>query len=441
MSAPQVKISYATVLRAPHAARTFGAALIGRLSYGVVFLALVLSVTRSTGSLTVAGVFMALFGLTSAFLSPVRAGFIDRYGMRRALLPMTVVYALLLTVIAETTWRSGAPDVVLWLLGAAAGSFTPPLGPIMRTLWREMLDGDLLQRAYSLDTVAEELLYVTGPLLVGLLTAIADPALGVALSAALVLIGALLLLASPAVPVARERTAPRREEAQPGTPTETAGRTSSRWRRGLAAVRTQPGVVGPVLVSAGVGMCLGAVNLVVVAFAAQHHQVAAVAWVEAALSAGSVLGGLVYGARTWRATPQVRLSLLAAAMGVAVAAAGFSANIVVLTGLMGVAGLFVAPALSTAYLAADEAAPPDARTQAGAWVNTGFNIGDSGGAAGVGVLVARLPLVLCFVVAGASAVLAAVIPLARGGRTPGTSPSDRAAAVSDVAAAVTNERG
>jgi MFS family permease len=176
-------------------------------------------------------------------------------------------------------------------------------------------------------------------------------------------------------------------------------------------------------------MCLGAVNLVVVAFAAKHHHVAAVAWVEAALSAGSVVGGLVYGARTWRATPQLRLSLLAAAMGVAVAAAGFSANIVVLTGLVGVAGLFISPALSTAYLAADEAAPPDARTQAGAWVNTGFNIGDSGGTAGIGLLVGRLPLVVCFVIAGAPAALAAAVLRARSGRRPTAPPSDPAAAV------------
>jgi hypothetical protein len=31
--------SYAVVLRPPHAARTFGMALVGRFSYGVVFLA------------------------------------------------------------------------------------------------------------------------------------------------------------------------------------------------------------------------------------------------------------------------------------------------------------------------------------------------------------------------------------------------------------------
>jgi hypothetical protein len=347
---------------------------------------------------------------------------------------MTLAYALLLVVIAATTWRNGTPDMVLWLLGAAAGSCTPPLGPIMRTLWRDMLDGELLQRAYSLDTVAEELLYVTGPLLVGVFTAFAHPALGVTVSAGLVLIGAFLLLTSPAVPLAQQRSAAQRQQAGLEAPAGIPAATGPRWWQGLAAVGGQPGVAGPVLVSAGVGMCLGALNLVVVAFAAKHHHLAAAAWVEAALSVGSVVGGLAYGAHTWRATPPVRLSMLAVALGVAVAAAGLSANIVGLTVLVAVAGLFISPALATAYLAADEAAPPDARTRAGAWVNTGFNLGDSGGAAGVGVLVARLPLVLCFVVAGVPAVLAAAVPLARRVRTPGEPPSG-------PAALATNDRG
>jgi hypothetical protein len=56
----------------------------------------------------------------------------------------------------------------------------------MRTLWGVLVPGrDLLRRAYSLDTVAEELLYVTGPLLAGLFAAYANPALGVAVSTGL----------------------------------------------------------------------------------------------------------------------------------------------------------------------------------------------------------------------------------------------------------------
>ena len=129
--------SYAALLRLPHAARTFGAALVGRLSYGVVFLSLVLAVTRVTGSYAVAGGVISLFGLTSSLLSPFRARLIDRHEPRKALLPMTALYGLLLGAMAAVTWQPGAPAALLWMLGAACGACTPPLGPLMRTLWGE----------------------------------------------------------------------------------------------------------------------------------------------------------------------------------------------------------------------------------------------------------------------------------------------------------------
>ncbi|GAA1552219.1 hypothetical protein GCM10009678_38910 [Actinomadura kijaniata] len=47
--------SYAVVLRVPHARTTFAAALLGRLSYGIVFLSLTLAVSQATGSYAVAG--------------------------------------------------------------------------------------------------------------------------------------------------------------------------------------------------------------------------------------------------------------------------------------------------------------------------------------------------------------------------------------------------
>jgi predicted MFS family arabinose efflux permease len=386
--------SYAAVLRTRHAVRTFVPALVGRLSYGIVFLSLVLAVTGSTGSYAMAGSFLALFGVTSSVLSPVRAMLIDRHGLRRALPPMALAYAILLSVIAAVTWRPGPPGLPLWVLAVASGALTPPLGPIMRSLWATMItDRDLRQRAFSLDTVAEELLYVTGPLLAGVFAAAANPALGVAVSAGLVLIGGLALAASPA----------------------TSARLGSGPRTSLR-LRAFAGLYRPVLVSAAVGMCLGALSLLMVAFAVRERHLAAAAWVEAALAVGSVVGGLGYGAITWRSSGQVRLPLLAGALGVLLAVSGVAPNLFVLAALVGVTGLFVSPALTTAYLIADEVVAPDARTQAGAWVNTAYNLANSVGAAGIGLLLGRFSLGLCFVLAGVPAAVAALTAFGRPAR-------------------------
>lgn len=399
--------SYATVLRTPHATRTFGAALLGRLSYGMVSLSLMLAVNASTGSYSVAGAVMAVFGATSVFLSPARAALIDRYGPRRVLPPLAGLYAVLLAALAYATWRPGAPAFLLGVLTAAAGASTPPLGPVMRTLWSDLVaDRELLRRAYSLDGVAEELLFVSGPLLVGLVVRSAPPAAGVAISAALVFVGTLALVSSPAV---RGRGSAAPEDTAAGTDVPPAG------RRLLGIV----GLRRAVLVTAAVGLCLGGLDLLVVAFAEQRHQSGAVSWVLAALSAGSAVGGLAYGAVSWRASNRVRLPLLAVGLGVTMAGAGLSPNVYVLVVVTAVAGLFIAPALTTAYLIADESVGAGSRTQAGAWVNTAINAGSSVGVAVVGLLVDHLSPAVCFAVAAVPALLCAAV-VTRGSTDGGT---------------------
>ncbi|MEV8630642.1 MFS transporter [Streptosporangium sp. NPDC051023] len=429
MSSPSRPPSYIAVLRTPHACRTFGAALLGRLSYGTVFLSLILALTGTTGSYGVAGGVMALFGIASSLLSPLRAGLIDRYGARRALPPMAVVYALLLACLAVATWRPGTAGVPLAALAVAAGACTPPLGPVMRALWSELLpDRLLLQRAYSLDTVAEELLFVAGPLLAGLLAALATPAAGVAVSAALVVIGTLALVSSPALRAAgtsRAGDGPGEGPAAGAAGDPDPGPIPSRLRWTRDAAGSGGGLIQPVMVSGGVGMCLGALSLLTVVFAERHHQAAAVAWVEAALAVGSALGGLIYGALSWRVSEQVRLPLLAAAMGLALAVAGLSPDLYVLVATVGVTGLFVAPALTTAYLLADESAAPENRTRASAWVNTAFNTGSSAGTAATGLLVGNLPLALCFAVAAVPALLSVTATLGRLRRSVTVSPLER----------------
>lgn len=136
------------------------------------------------------------------------------------------------------------------------------------------------------------------------------------------------------------------------------------------------------------------------------------------MGAGRALGrkrgrGLAYGAVSWRASNRARLPLLAAGLGAAVAGAGLSPGVYVLAALAAVAGLFVAPALTTAYLIADESVGAGSRTQAGAWVNTAVNAGSSVGAAAAGLLVDRLPPAVCFAVAAVPALLCAAA-VARG---------------------------
>ncbi|MEV7184986.1 MFS transporter [Kitasatospora sp. NPDC093102] len=388
--------SYATVLRTPGAVRLFGAALIGRLSYGVVPLALLLAVTGTTGSYARAGWLTALFAASNVLLSPVRAGLVDRHGPRRALPPMAAGYTVVLLGLAAATWRPGVPFPALLALAVAAGVLAPPLGPVTRARWSALLpDPELRRRAYSLDTVAEELLHVTGPLLAGLIAAATDrPALGLVLGAALVLTGTLALASS-----VRDEPAP----ARMNSPV-----TEDRSRPWQLLARTRQ----PLAAAAGAGAGLGAFVLLAVVFAQRHGQAADAAWVEGMLAAGSAVGGLALGALDWRAPARVRLAVLTAAFGGTLALTALAPTLPLLAAVAALAGLTVAPTLTTAYLFTDELAGPGRRTRAGAWVNAAFNAGSSAGTALAGLLAEHLPLPLCLVLAAtpALAALATVRP-------------------------------
>lgn len=395
--------SYTAVLRLPFAARTFATALIGRLSYGTVFLSLTLALASGHGSVSRTGEVVAAFALSLAALAPLRTRLIDRHGIRRVLLPLALSYAGGLLGLAAATWRPGAPLWLLVALALATGAVAPPLGPTMRTLWRAMCGGDqaLMQRAFSLDTVAEEVIGISGPLLVGLLILVADPAAGVLLSAILVAVGTPAMMTSPVIgSVSVHRTGKRADEAAAAASGPTRRRTG-RTPGPLARI------IEPVAAAAGVGVGLGAQSLAIVAFAIRHHQPSAIAWADAGMSAGSILGGLAYGAISWRISSRTRLPLLTVALGLSIAAAGLAPGVWTLTAITTASGVFVSPLLTCAYLVADDLADERSRTSAGMWVNNAFNAGSSGGYAAMGPALARLPLAWCFAVAAAPVVLGA----------------------------------
>jgi MFS family permease len=394
---------YRAVLRAPHARAAFTASLVGRLCYGIVSLSLILTLTAGGRNYRFAGLVMALFGLAVVLASPARAWLVDRHGPRRSLPPMASGFAAALVALALIPAGSGAGDAAIALLAVAAGTVAPPLGVVMRTLWSALLEErSLLQTAYSLDGVAEELLYVTGPVIAGVITVAAKPAIGLLVTAGLAIGGTALFLRSPAL------------DRQP-VPVATSSATtadSATANSAIAEPDAGRAILALALATGAIGLCLGGLGLVIVAFGQARHDPAAVAWIEAAMSAGSALGGLGYGAVAWRASAKHRLVLLTVGLCVISLPIAFSPGLPALALLAGLAGVLVSPALATAYVLTDSLASPRARNRAGNWVNSGYNAGSSAGSVLTGQLVGRIPLTACLPVLALPALLA-VLPLLR----------------------------
>lgn len=346
--------SYLDVLRLPHALRVFLPAQLAKLSFCMVTLALLLAVHAATGSFTAAGLATGAFGVANVLVAPARARFIDRRGQRVSLVLLASVFAAACAALAVATWSRGASVPLIVVLSAVVGVSCPPVGAALRVLWSDLApDPATLQRAYSLDTVFEEVMFTVGPLVVSAVVALTVPPAGLITTGASALVGTLLMTSSRA---SRARVAV--VEAPP------AHHSPLR----------QPRFVPLLIALLGGGLVIGAVEVAVPAAAADAPAFV-VGVLFAMMPVGSGTGGLVYGAIGWRSRALVRLVFAAAGLALACGLLVVAPNLVVLGLLLVVVGLFIAPSLITGYTLVDELTTTSVRTEAFAWIGTATNLG------------------------------------------------------------------
>ncbi len=350
-------------------------------------LAIVLAVHRHTGSFAVAGTASGTFGFANVLAAPWRARAIDRWGQRRALTPLGLGQASAFCGFALAAHAPGTSDLAFVVLSGAAGLLAPPLGASMRTIWTELTEsGSQRTRALSLDATADEVVFIAGPVVAALLTTTFSPRTALLASAFAAVIG-------------------------------TLGLTTSRLsgdRRGAPAVKERaerplrrPGFVRTLLVLVGVGVVLGTIEIAAPAVATANHHNAASGWLLAALSAGSAIGGLIYGHVSWQGSLGRRMLVLAAAMGALTCGMGFVGNVPVFAAGVAVIGLFLAPSIITGYLAAERLVPHHALTEASVWTNTALNLGAAIANATAGALIAGAGVAAAMLLAGIVAIAAA----------------------------------
>ncbi|MDU9390009.1 MFS transporter [Pseudomonas sp. zfem002] len=352
------------------------AGLLARLPLPMTGIGIITLVSQLRGSYALAGALAAAFVMTYALLSPRISRLVDRYGQARVLPLATLVSvagsALLL---AGTWWSLGDWSL---LLGALLAGAMPSLSAMVRARWTALYRGQAqLQTAYSLETVLDEVTFIVGPpLSVGLCVGL-FPQAGP-------LVAALLLALGVAALVVQRGSEP------PLTPLDSAARGSLLR---LGAVRTLS------LLMMAMGVIVGTVDIVSVAFAGALGLPAAASLVLAAYALGSCLAGLLFGALTLR-QPLARLLLLGAL------ATAASTLPMLLAGSIGglalavfVAGLFFAPTMIVAMSLVERCVPPQRLTEGMTWLLAGLNVGVAMGAALAGQVVDRGGVEAGFVVA------------------------------------------
>jgi MFS family permease len=310
----------------------------------------------------------------------VQGRLVDRFGQRRVLPPLALVHAAALGLLVACT-ELGTATAVLVLFGLLAGFAIPPTSSVLRSMWPTLLADrpHLLQPAYALDSVLIELIFILGPLLTGLLTAVFAPQVALIVSAGSVIAGTLLFTALP--------------PSRAWRPEHDASK-ASRW-----GALASPGVRSMVLISLPAGIGIGICEVAIPAFSDSIGSKELAGVLLAVWSAGSAAGGLIYGSLA-RRPPLERVHQAVAIL-------------LALSLLVIPAGAFIAPLLATRNELIGRVAPAGARTEAYTWPVTAFVGGISLGSALAGLLVEGPGWSFAFVVASGFAAVGALLVFVR----------------------------
>jgi len=379
--------NYRPVLTAPGSFRLLSTALVGRLPQGMSALAVLLLVRQATGSYAAAGVAVGSNALASAAASPVLGRLIDRFGQRRVLGPAAALQAGMYVLLALAA-AGHAGTVVLIACAALAGSLVPPIAPVVRTLLRDLF-GDLSVRetAYALEAIAQETIWIVGPLLVTLVITLASPKVAVLMIAILVLLGTLLFLRSPLLGRPEDHAAP---DPQRGS---ALASIDLRW------------MLLPVALT---GFTLGSVEVGIPALALHAGSRPASGFLLALWSIGSVAGGIRYSSAHWNATLGSRYTLLLLANGAFIAPLVVANTIAVAAACSFVAGLAIAPIFSCQQSLVGQVVRPGTEHEAFSWTLSGLIGGVAAGSALSGIVVGAIGVKAPFVMACGVACLAAI---------------------------------
>lgn len=355
---------YRELFAAPGARGFALAGLLARIPLPMIGIGIITMLSQLRGSYALAGAVSASFVLTYALVSPQVSRWVDRRGQSRVLPLATAISVLGLLLLLGATWWQ-APDWILFA-GAMLAGFMPSMSAMVRARWTAIYRGqDRLQTAYSLETVLDEVTFIAGPpLSVGLAVAV-FPQAGVLAAALLLVAGVSALLLQ--------------KGSEPPIQVQEQGSRPSVLR--LNSVRLLA------LLMVAMGVIVGTVDIVSVAFAEQMGQPGAASLVLSAYALGSCVAGLVFGGLKLN-IPLHRLLLLG---GLATAATTLPlllvASVAQLAGAVLLAGLFFAPTMIVAMSLVERVVPEQQLTEGMTWLLAGLNIGVAMGAAASGRMV------------------------------------------------------
>ncbi len=372
--------TYRELMQTPGFARVISSQLLARFPFGMMTLGFVMHIEHMHNSYAVAGIALGAETIGAAISGPLLGRLLGPLGVRRVILSSASVGAVAMAIIALFTLA--VPLVVL--LALVVGLTSPPIQSAVRTLYPMLVKKNQLNAVYSLDATAQEIIWVIGPVLAALGAALIGTGPVVFAMAIIQILGALWFSSN-------------REVGTLQIP-KSSGKMGKVLKNRVVFTNA---IIGLLMVGSFSGVEVGAVAVV---------DKASAGLVLAALSVGSILGGLVLGNRAktkWALTKF--LAIIAVGYGLYYVNPADSIWMAV---CFFISGLGVAPAFGVLASIVATSLKMNDTAEAYGWINTGQLIGYSAGAAMAGIavdVIAPTASMSVAVVFGIAATLVAII--------------------------------
>jgi len=266
---------YQELLRMPHVKTLLLSAFPARVAYGMISLSIFFKAVHQTNSIPLAGLAIGLNSLAGGVTAGLRGSIMDRWGQKWPLRIFVPAYAAMLLLL-NTAHSSFSILALAFILGFTS----PPINLSIRPLWKSVVPHEFLRTAYALDTSIISTSTVIGPVIATALALSSHPASALSICAVLILIGG----GSLAITKVSRNWIPEVKEQD----------TQPLWRHPAMQLLMFEGCF--------IGFGWGAFDVGVPAFATLEHVPHRTAWILGIMGVCNIIGGLVGGLVSKRAS-------------------------------------------------------------------------------------------------------------------------------------------
>jgi len=347
----------------------FAAALVARFPMGMLTLGVVIMLSNSRDSYGLPSLIASTAIGVNALIAPQLARLADRYGQARIAVPASCFATLAFGMLILASYFSWSN----WSLFASAFciGFMPNFGALSRARWVNLYRGKpLLRTAFALESMGEELGWMSGPIIIVVLVHWFFPEIAVAVTAALFFTGAIAFSLQKST------------EPPPSYP--------DRVREGAKSAR--PMIFHPVVFFSSAALFMlggffGVIEITTAAFAKQETLEQLTFVPLTAYAIGSFITGIGYGALHWRMSLPRQFLIMSGLIVLTSLPFFFVINIIFLSLFCLVAGLAYSPTVIIAMGLIEDLIPKERLTESMTWALIAPIIGIASGIALSGVMI------------------------------------------------------